>query len=196
MTGKFLKDEKTLLDAVATGNTRAFTVIYNFYQPRIYSFCLSILHSEQLAEEVVQEALLKLWQMGEKLKGIESLDAYLKTVSRNTAIDLIRRQQLERRVNFENKQGRLDRHNETEEFIILNETRRILDQGIAQLPPQRQLVYRYSNQEGIPIEEVASRLNISTSTAQTHLKLAKRQLRKYLRQYMDISVLALLFHLS
>lgn len=195
MTAKFLKDENALLEGIAKGDTQAFTVVYNFYQPRIYSFCLPILHSELLAEEVVQETLLKVWQMGVKVRAINSLDGYLKTISRNLAIDLLRKQQLERRIQNESQVDWTEEHNDTEEAIVLNEIRRILEKGIAELPPQQKLVYQYISQEGLLTEEVASKMNITKSTTQTHLKLAKRHLRQYLQKHSDISVLAVLFNL-
>lgn len=47
----------------AVGDTDAFARIFEHYQPRIFTFCLPILHSEMLAEEVGQEVMLKLWRI-------------------------------------------------------------------------------------------------------------------------------------
>ncbi|HMR17992.1 MAG TPA: hypothetical protein PKA53_01720 [Sphingobacterium sp.] len=53
-------NERMLLNPIAQGNTEAFSVIFNRYQDKIFTFCAHILQSDMLAEEVVQEVIVKL----------------------------------------------------------------------------------------------------------------------------------------
>lgn len=190
-----LPDELELLSSIAEGNERAFKKVYYAYYNRIFSFSLGMLQSRMLAEEVVQESMIKIWQMGDELKTIKNLDAYLKTIARNLTLNLLKRKELERKANKALSAGSTELHNETEESILLNESRKILEEGIDMLPTQQRLVYKLCQQEGLKYEEAAKQLNISHGSVQTHMKLALKFLRNHIRQNTDLAILAVIFKL-
>jgi RNA polymerase sigma-70 factor (family 1) len=190
-----LHNEKVLLAKIAKGDRRAFKEIYDHYYPRVYHFAFRLLQSRTVAQEVLQETMLKLWQLGDQLLQIDNLDAYLHKIVRHHTIDLLRKSELSARVQAEISYTFNDTHNDTEERVILNETRRILEEGIRQLPRQQHLVYQLCQQQGLKYEEVAARLNISHGTVQTHMKLALKSLRRYMQQHTDIAVLLVICQL-
>lgn len=189
-----LSDEEVLLSKMAEGNQNAFRSIFNSYNNKIYSFSFRILHSDILAEEVVQETMLKLWKLGTSAGEINNLDGYLKRIARNHCIDLLRRQQRQYRADRELLVSWSENHNETEEQILLNETRRVLDQGISLLPDQQRLVYELCHQQGCKYEEAAKRLNISPLTVQTYMKLALRFLRAHVSSQIDVILFLFFFY--
>ena len=163
-----LTDEQELLAKVAKGDAGAFKVVYEAYYNRIYGFAIRILHSSELAQEVVQESMLKIWQLGHKLKEIRNLESYLKTVCRHCALDILRRRELEaQRVRALTATWN-DAHNSTEEDLLENETRVILEEGVCLLPKQQRIVFQLCHQEGLTYEQAARQLNISHGTVQTH----------------------------
>jgi RNA polymerase sigma-70 factor (family 1) len=187
-----LYDDADLLRNAAQGNHHAFKLIYEKYNAKLYTFSLRILLSEELAEEVVQEAMLKLWQMGHKLKSINNIEAFLKTVARNKAIDMLRHQQLVVKADNELKQTWNELHNETEEHIFLNDTIQVLSKGLALLPEQHRYVYTLCHQEGLKYEEAAERLQLSPFTVQTYMKLSLRFLRNYISTHTDVAILLII----
>ncbi|MBV7533089.1 RNA polymerase sigma factor [Chitinophaga sp. sic0106] len=190
-----LTHEKQLLAEIARGDRHAFKEIYDHYYPHIYQFAFRLLQSRTLSQEVLQETMLKLWQQGDRLPAILNLDAWLHQVTRHHAIDLLRKSAVSARVQAVIRDSYDDRHNETEESILLNETRKILEEGIRQLPRQQHLVYQLCQQQGMKYEEVATLLNISHGTVQTHMKLALKSLRRYMQEHTDIAVLLIILHL-
>ncbi len=156
---------------------------------------MRLLHTDVLAEEAVQEIFLKIWLMEGRLKGIDHLDAYLKALSRNHCLNVIRRQALETRMAATMAVDYEDAHNETEETVLLRDARALLDEAIAALPEQQQQVYRLCQQEGLKYEEAAARLGISVNTVKTHLKRAMASLRTKMERHGKLPVLLILFHL-
>lgn len=181
-----LHDEAAILGRIATRDQEAFRRVYTCYHQRIYSFSLRLLKSVQLAEEVVQETFLKIWLMGDELLTVNHLEAYLVTLSRNKSMDVLRRLERERR--SDQRISWSEAHNETEEAILLADTRQLLEKGILLLPPQQRLVYQLCKQEGLKYEEAALKLNISPLTVKTHMQQALRFLRAYLHNNTDLAI--------
>ncbi|WP_316788298.1 RNA polymerase sigma-70 factor [Pedobacter frigoris] len=188
-------DEKALLHQVSTGDSRAFSIFFHRYSPKVYTYALKIVKSESLAEEITQEVFVKIWNLGQQLTSIENLDAYLRVITKNHTLKVLRRLALEVRTNKIMADDYRENHNDTEEYIIFKDSEKILNQAIEKLPPQQKLVYHLCHQEGLKYEEAAEKLNISRLTVKTHMQHALRFLRNYVSTHTDIAVLVILMTL-
>jgi RNA polymerase sigma-70 factor (ECF subfamily) len=188
-------EEKALLSQISTGDEKAFSVFFRRFSAKVYTYALKIVKSETLSEEITQEVFVKIWNLGEQLNSIENLDAYLRILTRNHTLKVLRRLALEVRTSKMMAPGYTETHNETEEYIIFKDSEKILNQGIEQLPAQQKLVYMLCHQEGLKYEEAAERLNISKLTVKTHMQHALRFLRNYVSTHTDIAVLVILMTL-
>lgn len=193
--GNSLTEEKDLLTRISSGDTRAFSVFFHQYSPKVYSYALKLVKSENLAEEIVQEVFVKIWNLETQLRDIEHIDAYLRTVTRNHTFKVLRRIALEIKTSRMLGSNYQEDHNETEEYIIFKDSEKILNQAIEKLPPQQKLVYSLCHQEGLKYEEVAEKLNISKLTVKTHMQHALRFLRQYVSTHTDIAVIVIVLEL-
>ncbi len=190
-----LEDITRYIKRISRGDEVAFKYVFDYYYPKIRNFAYKVLHEHEYAQEVAQDVMLSFWQMGDKLTEIDNLEAFLKMLSKRRSIDVIRRIQRERQVAEEWRLQADDGANETEDHIFVNETQQILKNGIALLPPQQQKVFQLCRQQGLKYEEVAARMNISHGTVQTHMKLALKFLRQYVRKHAGLTVLLIIFDL-
>jgi len=195
MTKDYLLDDRDLLAQIARRDEQAFRMIYDKYAKRVFLFSMRVLNSEELAEEVMQEAMLKIWLLGAELLKINNFEAYLKRLTRNRSLDVLSRMELELVTSQIQGKNWAEIDNSTEEEIILRDTRKVLQSGIDALPPQQNLVYRLYHQDGLKYEEIAEKLGLSPATVQTHMKLAMRFLRKYVSRHTDITALLIIFKL-
>ncbi|MEO6521793.1 MAG: RNA polymerase sigma-70 factor [Mucilaginibacter sp.] len=195
MTITPLYNEQDLLFKIAEGDPNAFRIIFNKYHNKIYTFSLRILQSDIVAEEVVQETMLKLWKMGPTLTTINNLDSYLKTLARNLSIDMLRHRELAYKVEKDLGADWIEGHNETEEQVLLNDTRKVLQAGIELLPDQQKLVYKFCHQDGLKYDEVAEKLKLSPHTVRSYMKLALRFLRNYVSSHTDVAAILIIFKL-
>ncbi len=180
---------------LAVGDQHAFRRIYDTYSNNIYKYSLHLLKSEELAHENVQETFLKLWNMRREASTVLNLESYLVTISRNAALDVLRKSRLTLRSEAIVKEKWVEGHNETNEKITLQDTRRILQEAIDQLPPQQKLVYQLCHQEGLKYNEAAAQLNISPNTVKLYMKLSLRFLRDYLARHTDLAIILMIFKL-
>lgn len=80
-----------LLLRCASQDTQAFNELYTAFSPRIYSLLLRILRQESIAEEVLQEAFLKVWDSAASYSPSKGKAfTWVATISRNKALDKLR----------------------------------------------------------------------------------------------------------
>ncbi|KGE15507.1 RNA polymerase sigma-70 factor [Sphingobacterium deserti] len=182
-------DEKYLLSAIAKGDTSAFKILYDHYYPIVHRFASQLVPSKSMAQDVVQDVMIVVWEKGRELHRVENIESYIKSIAKRKVIDLIRRD-----IRFKKyEQHRSCAEVELSEALIatiyLKETNEHLNNGIALLPKQQQLVYRMCHQQYLKYEEVAAKLGISKGTVHKHMKLALKFLRDYLRKYVILSMI-------
>lgn len=88
------KDPYTeLLVLCAEGDEKAFSRLYQVSSPRLYSVCLKLLKTRQAAEEVLQEAYIKIWHKAGSFDPRRATAmTWMTTVVRNRALDVLRSQ--------------------------------------------------------------------------------------------------------
>ena len=81
-----------LIAAVAKGDEAAFERLYGATHAKLYGVVLRILRRQDLAEEVIQEAYVKIWNSaGQFNPGLSSPITWMASIARNRAIDLVRK---------------------------------------------------------------------------------------------------------
>jgi len=74
-----INDDSILVDNLKKGDLQAFDQLFKKYGERLYGFALRYLKSEADAEELVQEAYIKIWENRKNLKKDSSFKSYLFT---------------------------------------------------------------------------------------------------------------------
>lgn len=185
-------NERLLLQKIATGDQEAFRVLFDAYHNRVYSFAFRLLQSEEAAEDVVQDIFLKLWLNKQELEELLSVEAYLRVITRNHTLNLLRRKDFEPELLTETSLVKNDFNRETEHLIEYNDTKRILKSAIDSLPPRQQVVFQLCHQDGLKYEEAGLKLGISSLTVKTHMQQALKSIRHFLRKNTDLDLIILL----
>lgn len=188
-------NQSKLISRIAQGDENAFALFFKQYYPKVYTFCLTILHDRFIAEEVVQEVMLSIWNKRSELPAVKNIDSFLMVMTRNKAIDLLRLQS--NRVRKEEDYRRINPEQQyiNQEQTILREGRNIVQQGIYALPERQQQIYILVEQQNKNLDEISHELGIKKSTVKSHLKAAKKALRAYLRAHIDMTVLLIILKL-
>ncbi|HWB91890.1 MAG TPA: RNA polymerase sigma-70 factor [Puia sp.] len=173
--------ERALLDRVADGDQQAFTRLFQEYSDITFGFAFAYTKLHESAEEVVQEVYLKIWLRREKLREIQSFKDHLFIITRNHLIDYLRKnlreQQYRQQLVRHFKDSAITPHEE----LLLKESQARIGKAVELLPPQQQTIYRLRRQEGLPLTEIALKMNISRLTVRNHLNKALGAIREYLQ---------------
>jgi RNA polymerase sigma-70 factor (ECF subfamily) len=192
-TSPFYNDNQ-LLHLVAQDDAKAFRHLFLAHYDLIYSTSLLYIKVHELAEDVVQQVFLKVWEKREMLPAIEKFDDWLFIITRNEVINVLRKQSSLRHYLrhmqdlFEAEAG----GEGPEEQLIVKQQRAIIQLAVKKLPPQQQQAYRLSRDRGMSYEEIATDMGLSINTVKGHISTALRSIREFLRHYRDELTLLLL----
>jgi RNA polymerase sigma-70 factor (ECF subfamily) len=183
-----LYDQKQLFIQLAAGDEAAFRALFDLYRSRFYAVALKMTRSEYIAEEIVQEVFVLLWAKRTQLTTIEKPSTYLFTIVYNSIYAHFKKIALEKKVHQALSEQLTDLESPLEIILQNKENEQLLQRAIEQLPPQQQLVYKLSKQEGLSREEIAERLQISPNTVKNHLQEAIKFLRAYLERALPLLI--------
>lgn len=167
------------MQSISTGDEFAFRVFFDQYKNRFYAVVLKMTRSDTVAQEMVQDIFLKIWQNRTSLATLENPDAYFFTTLYRLVYKYYKKLSMERRLlklisespHFQNI---------TDETVLAQESEKLINQAVAKLPPQQQLVFKLSKQDGLSREQIAEQLHISPHTVRNHMAEAIRFIRSYL----------------
>lgn len=177
--------ESCIRDLVS-GDHDAFRKIFMEYFPKVKFFIRQIIKSEIISEELSQDIFMKIWENRESLTKIDSFNSYLYRMSKNAALNHLRRLYLE--------ESYLNNYSEQtevtiEEEIYARDIELLEKLAINNMPKKRRAIYEMSRKDGLTNDEIAIRMNISKKTVENHLNLALKDLRNIL--YSAILILSI-----
>ena len=186
-------NEKRLLTELKNGSSHAFERLYNMYSGKLYNFIMRISSGNQyMAEEVVQSAFIRVWEVRERVEPESSFISFLCTIAKNLLMNMYQRQTVEYVYNEYLKNTGVDRDSQTEESIDLRFLNEYIDSLAEELPAQRKKIFILSKRQNYTNKEIAEMMGISESTVATQLSLAVKFMREQLMKHYD-KIVALLF---
>jgi len=191
-----------LLREMIGGSESAFATLYDRYSASIFATAQRASRDRGLADEVVQETFLALWNRAESFDPTRgSLIAWLSTIARNRTIDHLRA--AGRRLapapfsafgwadstdgsamDWIERTGELVGaalpEPEPESLVVSKEVRETIATGLAALAPRERQVILLAYQDGLTQSEIAARLGWPIGTVKTTTRRAHRRLREVL----------------
>lgn len=182
-------NEKELVQLLSGGDEAAFRELFNRYADNIYGVAMAYIKLPDVAEELVQDVFLKIWMNRDKLMEVERFDNYLFIVARNYILNYLRKHKRDQQFT----QQLLNHFSESaitpEDEFLLKESTQLINQAVATLPPQQQLVYQLRRKQELSLDEIAAELNLSRNTVRNHLNQALKHIKQYLASHSGDAVL-------
>jgi len=173
-----LYGDQELVRLMQSGDERVLIEIYGRYWDKMLAVAFNRLGNQEEAEECVQDVLCKLWKLRDEfsLEKVE-LSHYLARSIRNQSFNMLDRRHRERVRSASYTPAEDVDLLSPERELIIRELQRQIDDSIKALPPQCQLVFKLSRQDGLSNKEIAEKLNLSENTIKSHLKKANKDIR-------------------
>ncbi len=147
---------------------------------KLYRFALNIVRDEELAKDVVQECLIKVWEKRSEVDLIQNLEAWCMQITRNKALDKLRSKHVKKTDLFEVE---FDTRKERDTPFVVTEREDLMSRIkdlIEALPSRQREVMQLRDIEGLSYKEVAENLDIDINLVKTNLFRARRKLKESL----------------
>jgi len=168
-------NDEFLLDRVRANDPKAMADVFDRYGSTVYSVALRILKDPGQAEDVMQEIFFQVWQNPNTfVQGRGSLGAWLAVVTRNRAIDFLRRRKPTDSVDEVILTSSTNLASEIERNMMMERVRELL----GGLPFEQQKSVELSFFEGLSHAEIAAKTGDPLGTVKTRIRLALISIRK------------------
>lgn len=178
-SGAARPSDESLLAGVATGDADAATALVRRYQRRVYGLARTVLGDPSAAEDVAQEAFVRMWRHAEAFDASRaSVATWLLTITRNLAIDALRLRRAEPTdpavlVALQLPSGERD---PADAALVEDDVRR-LRTAIATLPDEQRRALVRAAYLGQTAREIGTYEAIPLGTAKTRIRTAMLKLR-------------------
>ncbi len=138
---------------------------------RVFLIALSFTKNTQDAEDIMQNAFLKLWESREKFENEEHIAKWLTVVTSNESKNLLK---------FYKKRASVPELDLSEEFSFNDCEDKELFKAVMSLPPKLALVIHLFYYEDLSVKEIAKALKISENAVKTRLNRGRTKLKELL----------------
>lgn len=158
-----------------------FQNIATSVRPKLMNLCRSFFDRQELAydaEDAVQETLLRLWQMRDRLGEYQEPEALAMLIAKNVCIDILKlnKEQHEPLDETRNIIGNV----QADQSMIAHDTERIISNAMARLPrTQRRMLMMRA--EGMSMVEIAATCNATPTSTKTMICAARKKLMEILK---------------
>lgn len=167
------------LERIRDGDPDAFRVLFRAFYPALCSYVNRYVGSAAVAEELVQEVFLSVWERRATLDPRSAVEGYLYRIARNRALNHVKH----RRV-VKNSQDLVIRTHvpppTPEDHLHAAEFSDAAQTAIDELPPGAKRIFLLSREAGLSYREIAELLGISVKTVENQMGRALKGLRSAL----------------
>lgn len=176
--GAAVRSMDALLIAVSRNRDRdAFQTLYQYYAPRLKSFMLGQRTDSQLAEEVVQETMVKVWRKAALFDPDKaSASTWIFTIGRNMRIDMLRKT-ARPEPDYNDPVFMPDPIPLASDAIIKEQRDKRLKTAISGLPPEQSEILKLAFFQEKTHGQIAEELGIPLGTVKSRVRLALQKLR-------------------
>lgn len=155
---------------ISEGDQKAFQSIVYEYSDSLLTFSVGLVRKYEIAEEIVSDAFVSVWNHRDKIREIRDLKSYLYILVRNGSISYLRKLNGRKEISIDDIQEYYTlpvTGPETEDFNedILCQ----LNKAIDQLPPKCKMVFTLAKIQGMKYKEISDILDISVKTINNHI---------------------------
>ena len=166
--------------------TEAFEQLFFEYQPRLVRFAVRYLE-EETAEDIVQNAFLKLWEKRDELK-LDNIQALLFQMVRNECLNELKHRAI---TSTESLDGLMEVEGseqlywqdfapDADAVLIGDELQQQIDEALTHVSEKSREIFAMSRQKEMKPKEIAEELGITRQAVEKHINAALDALRTYL----------------
>ena len=188
-----------ILRGLIIGDEETYIFLFREYYVSLCSYARRYVGRKDVAEEIVSETFMKIWENRKTLNINSSVKAYLFQAVCNNSLNYLRKLKHANKLETFFEESTYDNIGfaETiddigEQSLILEDLTQKVEEAVNQLPKQQQKAFLLKRHEGKKIKEIAEIMGLSVKTVEMHLAKATLSLQKNLKDYLPSFLLFML----
>lgn len=164
---------------------KGLRMLMDAYQSRLYWHIRRMIVSHDLAQDILQNTFIKVYQNFHQFKKDSQLYTWLYRIATNESLQEL------------SKLKKMQKTDEDAEYYMQNlvaensennadEIQILLQKAIQSLPEKQKLVFNIRYYDELPFEEISTILDMSVSTCKTNYHYAKEKIENYIRQNHEL----------
>ncbi len=171
----------------------AFEGVFKKYFTALHGYAYTIVRDEAVAEGIVQEVFLNIWEKGRFPQWDDNPGPYLYRSVHNRSLNHLKKKKVKQA--YETYATRQVHQTEnTSEKIRMTELQDRLNEALEKLPEQCRIIFQMSRFREMKYQEIAAELKISLKTVEAQMGKALKRLRVQLADYLPLLLIYLLIH--
>ncbi len=197
MTSARTETDEALMIRFQRGERAAFTQLVRRHQTGLYNFALRQLRIPSVAEDVVQEAFVRVVQNALEFKHEARFSTWAYTITRNLCIDQLRKRALRKHPSLdESKRGEegdgptlgeqtADSRANVERQVTGMELKERIAAAVEELPDDQREVFLLRELSNLPFKEIAEITGVPENTVKSRMRYALERLQGALQEYEE-----------
>ncbi|MEZ4776443.1 MAG: RNA polymerase sigma factor [Bacteroidia bacterium] len=177
---KQLSDESLIEAIVQTGKTDLFGILYDKYSNKVYRKCLSFVKDEDIAQDMVQEILIKVFTQLSKFKGKSRFSTWLYSITYNFCVEYYRKQTKYGTVDIDEGPEVYDVSDDEDELLHLRVEQ--LKIALEHIAPDDKVILLMKYQDDISIKELMDVFDVSESAVKMRLARARQRVQVIVKE--------------
>ena len=177
---------ENVLSQIKKNDVSAFRQLFNSCYFNLVEYSCKYIHRKEIAEEIVQEVLIHLWEKREDIVISSSLENYLLVAVKNNSLNYLK-----------SKHGNKDFTDLSELYIQsgeaaveneleADELEELIKIAVKKLPPKCGTIFHLSRNANMSYQEIADELDIGRETVKTQISIALQKIKEFLGKHWDV----------
>ncbi|WP_169472190.1 RNA polymerase sigma factor [Pedobacter hiemivivus] len=180
MSNYSIHSEKELIELLQQDNTSALSSLYYSHVKQLKYFIQKAAKSPTIAEDVVHDTFIKVWENRMQIDSEQPFKPYLYTIARRHLLNLMKRANQESYIVEEIRKHSISEDNSTEQLLEYNESNSLYSEAINSLPTQCREIFVRCKIQGQSYKQTATELGIAESTVNNQMTKALKSIREFI----------------
>jgi len=173
-------NEKELIILLQQNDQAALRPLYELHLKPLHYFIMRIAKSKELAEDVVQDVFVKLWDSRAQINPDQPFKTYLYTIAKRHLLNLLKRVQHEMLILEQIRKYATAAEDTTDLQLAYAESNELMNEAIEKLPPQCKTIFIKCKIQGMSYKHVALELGIAEGTVHVQMVKALKAIKEYI----------------
>jgi RNA polymerase sigma-70 factor, ECF subfamily len=173
---------------------KEFEALFREYFKPLTAFAFKFTRDLDDAKSIVHDVFTKVWENRDGMDLSKSVRAYLYTSVNNRSLNYIRDRKKFVQQTVTDDMNIADSKNDISDLLSEEDIHKKVEAALEAIGPKAKEVFLLSRNEGLKYNEIAEKLNLSVKTVETHMSTALKELRNYLKEYLTVILILLLYN--